>query len=44
MDIGMIVVVAALVGLFVGAVIWMEMQSRRNRGGRAGSEKVESEK
>ena len=43
MDIGMIVVVVALVGLFVGAVVWMEMQSRRNRAGRSGSDKVGNE-
>jgi hypothetical protein len=43
MDIGMIVVVAALVGLFVAAVVWMEMQSRRNRDGRSGPEKVGNE-
>lgn len=43
MDIGMIVVVAALVGLFVAAVVWMEMQSRRNRGGRSEPEKAGNE-
>ena len=43
-DIGTIFVVGALVGLFVAAVVWMEMQSRRGRDGRSGSDKVGNER